>query len=302
MKIYSLLDEFFIDEPLSICLGFFDGVHLGHLSLLNKAKTSNKSVGVIMFDDNASSIFNKGNELITPFSMRLEYLKQAGIDYVFYLPIDSKTRKISKDSFIDYYLKRLNIDSIYVGDDFHFGYQARGSIDDLKKVYGNRVHVLEMINKDGKKISSSFIKSLIKEGKVNKAHELLGHYYRMQGKVVYGFQNGTKIGFPTANVMLNGNYVIPKFGVYAGIVQFHDSIHLAMVNVGVHPTIDKLDTPLVEIHIINYNGDIYNQDIVLELLDFIRDEKTFKNIDDLKKQLESDKEKIIKNYKNYLIS
>jgi riboflavin kinase/FMN adenylyltransferase len=187
-------------------------------------------------------------------------------------------------------LKKLGVKEVFVGTDYRFGHGASGSVADLRKHFD--VHAFELLStKDGKISTSTIIKSL-DDGDVEKANELLGYDYQIRGVVGYGNQVGNKIGFPTANLDIAANYVLPKNGVYKTICYVDGKPYLALTNIGVHPTLGASDRVLVESYLLHYEGNAYGKTMYVAFLSRLRDEKKFDDVADLKKQIAIDLDSI----------
>lgn len=290
MKSYQLhLDDIKpIAKKMSICLGYFDGVHLGHQKIISEAvKNSKDPVGVLTFDKPVSYFLDnkKSKEVITSLNDRFRIIDRLGADYYLVLHINREFLDYSALDFIDI-LKKLNVSDIYVGDDYRFGKKQSGDVNLLKEHFN--VHAISLLEIDNHKVSTQNIISLIKNGEVLKANKLLGHNYLINGIVIEGHHNGEKFGIRTMNIKLDSNYVIPRFGVYKVITYIDGVPHLSIANVGIHPTIDIEDMPLLEVHIPNFNEDTYGKAIYVEFIEFIRPELKFDNVDDLIAQIKSD--------------
>jgi riboflavin kinase/FMN adenylyltransferase len=279
-------------ESLTICLGYFDGVHLGHKQIIHRAvREGEYDLGVLTFDVPVSSLLDnkKSKEVLTSLNDRFRIIDRLGVDYYFVLHIDKDFLEMEPLEFINI-LQKLNVKEVYVGEDYRFGKDRKGDINLLKKYF--YTEVIKLLRYDGKKISSQDIIALLKEGKIDKANALLGQNYSISGTVVEGHHNGEKLGIRTANVKPAVNYVFPKFGVYKVIAYIEGIPHLAIANVGVHPTIIKEAEPLIEVHIPNYENEDYGKSIMVEFLEFVRPEKTFKDKEALVKQVKEDIAKI----------
>lgn len=292
MKVYEINTAFNnipkLKNEISLCLGYFDGVHIAHQRLINNAIIhSDNPVGIITFNNNI-----KNRQGLTSLNSRINLFKLLNIEYVFVLPFTKKVKNMSHILFKEKFLDQLNIDQLFVGEDFAFGKNKKGNIEYLKKYYS--VKVIKFIKKENKKISSYEIAEFIRNGDIKKANAYLGRPYQIRGRVIRGFQKGRKLNFPTANIKILDDYVVPKFGVYKVITYVFGIPRLAIANVGVHPTINKLDKPIIEVHIFNYSSNLYNREIYIEFIDFIRDEKKFKNENELVEQIKKDM-KIAKN-------
>lgn len=289
------------NKTRAICLGYFDGIHLGHQELIKKtveeAKKYNLVPTLLTFDPDPSFVlgFKNKNELIMPLSDRFKLVKELGIEDIVVLTFDNESMNLEPNEFIDYLLNTLHVKNITVGFDFSFGKKGKGKVNDLKLLEPNiKINVIEELKINDKKVSSSFIIQDIKEGKVNELDKTLGMLYSVKGKVIRGLGNGKKLSFPTLNLEFFDEYVIPKKGVYGVNVKVNDKEYLGMANIGTHPSISELDKDLLEVHLFNFNEDIYGLDVTCTFLYYIREEKKFDSLDELINQLKLDKELIIK--------
>ena len=286
-----------VDEQVVLCLGYFDGIHLGHQALFKKAKKEGFKVAVLTFDHSPAFVLGKidENTCLTSISDKAEFLEDLNIDYLFLMHFDRKVAMLTKDEFIDKILKPINPIKLYCGEDYRFGARAEGNPDYLKLYFSIEIFGIE--KKDGIKISSRDIVKLIQSHKMEKASELLGRPYRINGLVVEGKHNGRTIDFPTANLDLDYPYVFPDFGVYMGYAQVYGKKYKAIINVGTHPTVVPLYKPIIEVHIIDFEGNIYGKDIFVSFISYMRGEKKFDSMEALKEQLQKDKEKAKKTLK-----
>lgn len=288
--------NFIFKNPSSIAIGNFDGMHLGHQTLL-KNYSQNLKKYVLTFN----LLFKEKHSdqtFLTSLEDREYLAKLYGADELLYLDFDENLKNTTADDFIKEYLDKPNIKEIIVGKDFRFGKFGQKDAQYLKeKLKDKNIKIIDLLDdKDGHKISTTEIISLLKENKVEQVSFLLGRNYIIKGYIEQGLRNGHKIGFPTANIKTIYNYTLPGNGVYATNMVIGGHKYLSMTNIGTHPTIAELKKPLVETHIFNFNEEIYNKNIELEFLSFIRPEKKFDSIDDLKKELQNNKSKIIKTY------
>lgn len=276
---------------LILCLGFFDGVHLGHQALIKKAKKEGYKLGVLSF--NQSPAYVLGNKLvdncITSISDKADIFEQIGVDYFYLMDFNRQTLNATKDEFINKVLLPINPYQICCGPDYHFGVRAEGDVNYLKRFFNLKINDFENIK--GNKISSRNIISLIKQGEMEEVTSMLGRPYRINGTVMVGFKNGQKLDFPTANLKLEYEYVFPKSGVYIGYGYVYGEKYKAIINVGTHPTINPLATPQIEVHLIDFDGNLYGKNIFAEFIKYIREEKKWDSLDDLKVQLNKDKQK-----------
>ena len=279
-------------EAISICLGYFDGVHLGHQSLIKFAsKNAKYPLGLLTFSKPISTFVDNGKnkEVLTSLDDRFKIINRFGVDYYLVLQIDKEFTKLSDLDFIEL-LKKMNVKEIFVGEDFRYGEKAKGSIDTLKKHFN--VSVIDIENVDGEKVSSSKINLLILNGRIEEANKLLGHNYKVIGSIVAGKHIGTKIGFPTINLKLADNYVLPKFGVYKTICYIDNVPHISITNVGVKPTVGNGFKPGIEVHLKECKEEVSGDVVNLEFLKFIRPEKKFSSLEELKEQISKDVEEV----------
>ena len=276
-------------KGLNLCLGYFDGLHLGHQSLINEA-LSNGLTGVMTFDvpPNFATGKNIVNSVLTSLYDKVNLLEDMGVKYVYILRMSIDLLNLTKDEFIEQILKKINPKTIYVGEDYRFGHEAKGTPNYLSQFFDVKILPLMQINH--RKVSSRYIKDLIKEGQMEDVQEYLGRNYSLVGLVVHGNGNGNKIGFPTANLQLDYPYVLPKIGVYMGYVKLLNSTYKAIISVSTHPTIQELNEPLIEVHLLYYKGDLYGRDIEVEFVSYMRDIYKFESVDDLIAQLNKDRD------------
>src|SRR5574344_794150 len=282
-------------KNLGLCLGYFDGVHLGHQTIIRDAMINNPGpVGVLTFDKAPGVITKKHKTemMLSSLDDKKRYLSSFAVDYLFILHFDDKLMKMMPDQFILKILNKLKPYRLYCGSDYRFGAFAAGNVNLLRKYFN--VSVTPDIEDGDGRISSTRIIHLIQDGKVKEASLMLGRYYEITGTVVKGEEVGREIGFPTANLSLDTPYVIPKVGVYSSIVYINGIPHLSMTNVGTHPTINQLETPIIEIYILDYQDDLYGKTVYLSFIDYLRDEEKFASLDDLKEQLKKDETRVRK--------
>ncbi|MCQ2743060.1 MAG: bifunctional riboflavin kinase/FAD synthetase [Bacilli bacterium] len=276
-------------KPITLCLGTFDGVHQGHQRLLIQAVLdATYQSAVLLFDVSPASFLKNGKhkEILTSLEDKLRLMNALRIEKAYVVHVDEGFFNNSPEEFIDKYIKPLNIERIVVGTDFRFGSHAKGNIETLKQYF--EVEAIPLLEVDGQKVSTQEIVSLIKDGRVKEAGDLMGHDYEVVGKVVEGLHNGSKIGFPTANLALSHNYVLPKRGVYRGLTYVNGIPHISIINVGDNPTVGELKKDIIESHLIDYKGDLYDKTVYVVFMDRIRDEIKFSSLDELKAQLQKD--------------
>ncbi len=281
-------------DDLSLILGYFDGVHLGHQELIKRArKYAKHPLAILTFDKPVASLINNGknSEILTSLDDRFRIISKFGVDYYYLFHIDKDFLNLSDVDFVEI-LKKLNVREVFIGEDFRFGKGRKGTPDTLKDYFD--VDVSKLLEINDEKVSSQNIKNLLEVGKIDEANSLLGHNYQVSGTIVSGKKIGRLIGFPTLNLKLSDNYVLPRYGVYKTIAYIDGIPHLSITNVGVNPTIDAGDIPTIEVHLKEYEDGDYSS-LSLEFLEFVRPEIKFNSLDELKSQIESDVKKVFKN-------
>lgn len=285
-----------------IALGSFDGLHKGHLYLIKQTlKLAEKNKGksmIFTFKNHPLTVINKdiNPKLITSNDTKIKIFKKLGLDIVNLAIFNSDFMKISPESFIVYLIKHYNAAGLIVGFNYKFGYNNLGNIELLKSLsnkYNFDLRIVPPIKFEKDIISSSRIRSCIESGQIRKANLMLTRPYALEGIVINGKKLGRKIGFPTINLKYDNKFVIPKKGVYHTIVKYNNKYYNSITNVGINPTVDGKKMH-IETHILNFNSYIYNTKLKVYFLDFIRDEIKFNNIEELKIQIQKDKDFVTK--------
>ena len=281
-----------------ILIGNFDGVHLGHQKLFDSAKTHKKKenlkIGVVTFDPIPKMFFNKKlkNYRISNLNQKLSIFKKFKVDFVINKKFDKKFSKIKCNKFISEIIyKKLNPKIIFVSNNFKFGNKREGDVKLLKlleKKYNYKIINPPTLKKKNKTISSTLIRKLLENGKLNLANNYLNRNWSIEGVVKKGRNMGVKIGFPTCNIDIK-NYVIAKPGVYAVKVKIFNNSKIlkGIANLGYRPTFNQKKI-LLEVNIFNFSRNLYNKKLTVEFIKFIRGEKKFKGIDQLRKQIKLD--------------
>ena len=298
IKFYKNFKVSDIHKNSILLIGNFDGLHLGHQKLFKLANNYKKKfklkIGVVTFEPMPKMYFNKSikNFRISNLSQKTKILKTLDIDFVIIKKFDKRFSKIKSYNFIKNILYRnLKAKYIFVSDNFKFGNKREGNVNQLikneKELKYKIIKPKPLILKN-KLISSTLIRNLLSKGKLEYANMLLGRKWSINSKVQKGRQMGKKIGFPTCNMDIK-DYVIPKLGVYG--VKIHQKnntkILKGIANIGYRPTFNQKKL-LLEVYIFNFSGNLYNKYLTIEFINFIRKEKKFKNINQLKKQINSD--------------
>lgn len=273
----------------AIALGKFEGLHRGHMLLINEVVRLGLKHGIknVCFSINVS-----GRKTVNTFEERYSILKNAGVDCVCNCLFSEEFAALTPEQFCDILVRKLNPKFIVVGEDFRFGCKRSGNVDVLKhfgEKYGYEVVVFEKLKENGEIISTSLIKDYLQEGKVDIVNNFLGRRYSLSGTVVEGKKLGHKIGFPTINIMPDDNKLLPCIGVYYTSVILNGVSYKAITNVGTNPTVTDGNKLIIETHILNYDGNLYGETVEVLFNCFIRKQQKFENLDLLIKQLESDK-------------
>ena len=307
MKIYynfNIPGEF---KNSILLIGNFDGLHVGHQKLFNLAKKFKKKfkskIGVITFEPMPKMYFNKNlkNFRISNIDQKKEILKNFGTDFLIIKKFNRKFSKIKSKNFIKKILfQKLNTKFIFVSNNFKFGNKREGNVKELlsfEKKYNYKLIKPKPFKLNNTIVSSTLIRKLLSLGRIAIVNKLLNRNWSIVGKVKKGRQLGKKIGFPTCNLNIN-DYVIAKPGVYAvKICQKNKKSSLkGIANLGYRPTFNQKKL-LLEVHIFNFNKNLYNKYLTIEFIDFIRKERKFKNAKQLKKQIRLDLNKVIKKLK-----
>lgn len=283
-------------EDVVACIGYFDGVHLGHQALITKTIERAKEIGaksmLITFHPDPWSVINRKSNVkhITPLKTKLEVIESFGIDEVVIMKFDSSFSKLSPDDFVNHVLIGLGIVELVIGSDFKFGHKGAGNVSYLKENFGHAIytHEVNLEETDQDIISSTYLIQTILRGEVDTTEKLLGRPYKISGFVIHGSKTGRKIGFPTANLKIEDEFVIPKEGVYAGYVYVGGSKYQSIVNIGYNPTINTRDELSIETHILDFDQVIYGEVIHQTFNKRLRDELKFDSVDALIDQMEND--------------
>ena len=310
MKVIHRLEEIDLINgaypALGLTIGNFDGVHLGHQQLLKhlKQKCLDKSLvfAVVTFVPHPQKILHAEREryLISSYLQRRKYLEESGVDYLVEIDFTRDFSTLSGEDFLDkFILTYPNISSVYLGYDFAFGAHKQGSFDLVKnhcKLKNIDVEIQPKFELDHTVISSSRIRKAIEDGAVHEATALLGRPLCLDGVVVKGEGRGKKIGFPTANIQIATDSIVPKLGVYVTRTVYKGMIFKSITNIGKNPTFKDSDQITIETNIFDFDSDIYGENIHVEFIQRVRDEKRFPTVSDLVDQIKSDVD-FARNYK-----
>ncbi len=303
MKIYNNLKILRKHKNSVIAIGNFDGLHLGHKKVLKQAKQKAKKnklqFGLVTFEPMPVMFFNSKikNHRINSLKQKKEQLKKLGLNFLIILKFDKSFSSISAYNFIKKIIySKIKSKYLFVSRNFKFGKKRKGNINTLKKFENNfdfKTIITSPLKSSKKIISSSLIRKKIFFGKIKEANKLLNRNWCIEGKVIKGDRRGRKIGFPTCNIKLN-DYVMPKLGVYSVIAENNYFKKKGIANIGYRPTFNGQNL-LLEVNIFGINKNLYNKEIRVFFIKFIRPEKKFKGLEQLKKQIKID---IIQTKKN----
>lgn len=303
MKIIRGLNNIKNIENLSLTIGNFDGVHFGHQKIINsvqeKAKNNNLKSAILTFFPHPINYFkpqSTQNFLINSLAQKLNFFKQNSIDYVFLINFNSKFAEISSKEFIEEILiNKLNTKNLTIGYDFIFGKNRSGNFNFLKKYQNNfKTQQISALKQNNITISSTNIRKFIQNGEIIQANNFLDKNFAIKGIIINGEKIGREVGFKTANMIAKNHLILPKFGVYKSkiFIKHLNKEFKSITNFGIRPTFNNNSEPLFETHIFDYDdknyGNLYHKSVELELIDFIRDEKKFDSINELKTQIEQD--------------
>jgi len=296
MKIYNNTNLNLKHKKAVVAVGNFDGLHLGHQKVLKEAKIMAKKLklpfGAITFEPMPVMFFNKKikNHRINSLNQKKNGFKKLKLDFLVIIKFNKIFSFLTAEKFIENIIyKKINCKYLYISKNFKFGFKRKGNLKTLKffeNKFGYKSIITKPYKKNKKIISSTIIRKKITSGKINEANKLLGRKWSIEGKVIAGEKRGRKIGFPTCNLKLN-NYVIPQPGVYAVKVNGNNFAKKGIANIGFRPTFNG-QSLLLETNIFGINKNLYNKVIDVHFKKFIRKEKKFQNIEELKKQIKID--------------
>ena len=298
--------DFHVGQPSVITFGKFDGLHRGHEFLMDRQKEQssiNRYKRIVFTFDipPKTKVLGDASKVITTNDEKQYIFEKDGVDYLIECPFTKEVMCMEPEEFVSMIVSRLNVKCIVVGDDFRFGHNRAGDHELLLKLapkYGYELIVVDKLKDNGRDISSTYIREEVARGNIKKANSLLGYPYFIMGRVVHGKQLGRTLGIPTINILPEAEKILPPFGVYASKVNVLDKWYLGITNIGRKPTIEGENPVGVETYIIDFSQDVYDHIVTVELYDFLRPEKKFDSIEELKEQISGDIVKVIKYYGN----
>ena len=298
MKVLTSLSALPILRNPIVTLGTYDGVHIGHKTILtqliNKAKETGKDSMLITFDPHPRQALGLGEiSLLSTLEEKINLLSETGLDYLLILPFTKEFSTQGATEFItNVLIDQLNISEIMLGYDHKFGHNREGDVHLLADVLtktGRFVTEIPAQDVDEIIVSSTKIRTALIKGEIQTANRLLGYNYQVSGKVVLGNQLGRTIGFPTANIELtNTSKLIPGDGVYAVKLTVEGITHHGMMNIGIRPTVSNSQNRVIEVHLFDFNSDIYGKSVTITVCNHLRREQVFSGIEALTEQLKKD--------------
>ena len=299
MKVYRGLENYDKVKNAIVTTGTYDGVHLGHKTIIKHlkkiAKKNNGETVVLTFHPHPRMVLQENSDikLLGTIEERISLLKEAGVDHLIILPFTKEFSRISSLEFVrDILVNQIGTKKLVIGYDHHFGRNREGSFEHLKEfgpMYGFEVEEIPAIDVKDVNISSTKIRVALEGGDINKAKEYLGRNYSISGIVIAGNQIGRLIGFPTANIKIKESIkLIPEIGVYAVNIFHNGHKYKGMLNIGYRPTISDNNGISIEVHLFDFNANLYKEELKIEFISKVRKEKQFKDVNQLKEQLERD--------------
>ena len=300
----NVIEDIHPQSPTVATIGFFDGVHLGHRFLIQQVKVAATQTGwqssIITFPVHPRQVIQSEfqPQLLSSPEEKIELLASTGVNHCILLPFTRELSMLTAWEFMQLLYDKYKVRMLVIGYDHRFGHNRAETFEDYCR-YGQElgIHIMQAsaYTQEQDKVSSSAIRRALQTGDIRTATKFLGYHYYLEGTVVDGYKVGRKIGFPTANLRVDfPNKLIPSIGVYAVCVYVNGEKHKGMLNIGYRPTINNGTDLSIEVHILDFQGDIYHQKMRIEFIDFLRPEMKFNSVDELVLQMQKDKEDTIR--------
>jgi riboflavin kinase/FMN adenylyltransferase len=294
-------------RPSAVTIGVFDGVHRGHqhlvASLCERGKAEGLAAVALTFNPHPRTVLRPGSAVtyLTSLEERVELLQALGLDAVGVLAFTSELAQLSPRDFLALLVDELQMRLLMVGPDFAMGRNRSGTIGVMRQVgeeLGFRVEVAPLLAEDGEKVGSSSVRQALSQGNVALVTRLLGRPFSLRGPVITGDRRGRKLGFPTANIAIGLDRALPEYGIYVTRAYVRETVNESCTSIGIRPTFDADPRPTVETFIIDFDEDIYGQEMRIELLARLRGELKFESVDDLVAQMHHDVEETRAYFRN----
>jgi len=302
MRVVREFDSVEFDKKSVITVGTFDGIHLGHRKIIDSVNEIKKSKGlrsvIITFEPHPQIVLkNKSPDIkiLSTLDEKLEMFESLNIDIVYVIEFTKEfSLNSAEDFYVNYIINKFGLSDIVIGYDHMVGRNREGGFETLKGLSGKydfEIHKIDELKTEGYIVSSTVVRHMLQSSSVKDAKMLLNDYYSITGEVIYGDKLGRQIGFPTANIKPVSEYkLIPQNGVYLVKSEINRKNYFGMMNIGVRPTVSEGQKLTLEVNFLDFEGDLYGQSLKIKFLDFIRREKKFNSVEELKKQIEKDKE------------
>ena len=300
----NVIEDIHPQSPTVATIGFFDGVHLGHRFLIQQVKVAATQTGwqssIITFPVHPRQVIQSEfqPQLLSSPEEKIELLASTGVDNCILLPFTRELSQLTAYEFMQLLYDKYKVRMLVIGYDHRFGHNRAETFEDYCR-YGRElgIHIMQAsaYTQEQDKVSSSAIRRALQTGDIRTATKFLGYHYYLEGTVVDGYKVGRKIGFPTANLRVDfPNKLIPSIGVYAVCVYVNGGKYKGMLNIGYRPTINNGTDLSIEVHILDFQDDIYHQKMRIEFIEFLRPEEKFHSVDELILQMQKDKEDTIR--------
>lgn len=287
-------------RPAAVTVGVFDGVHRGHrhlvAALLEEARRGSLATVAITFNPHPRTVLRPGAAItyLTSLEERVELLQSLGLDAVGVLAFTSELAHLEPREFLGLLMDELDMRLLLVGPDFAFGRNRAGTLEVTREIgekLGFRVEVASMLDEGGEKVGSTAVRQALSRGDVSQVARLLGRPFSLRGPVIEGDKRGRDLGFPTANIAIGLDHALPAYGIYVSRAYVRETAYEACTSIGVRPTFEADERPTVEAFILDFDGDVYGEELRIDLLERLRGEERFEGADELVAEMQKDVEK-----------
>ena len=295
-------------RPSAVTVGVFDGVHRGHrhlvAALLEEARRASLAAVAITFNPHPRAVLRPGAPIayLTSLEERVELLQSLGLDAVGVLAFTSELAQLEPREFLGLLVDELDMRLLLVGPDFAFGRNRAGTLEVSREIgeeLGFRVEVASMLDEGGEKVGSTAVRQALARGDVNRVAQLLGRPFSLRGPVIEGDKRGRELGFPTANIAIGLDHALPAYGIYVTRAYVRETAYEACTSIGVRPTFEGDEKPTVEAFILDFDGDVYGEELRIDLLERLRGEERFDSTDELVAQMHKDIEQTRRYFRSH---